>query len=356
MVDSIAMSLPVLSLLRVALAAAVLGALGACAGSPSLPARPAVSAAPVTPTLSAAPEWALADPSREATLEIGVGSGSSLDEATRYALQDVASRLSVSIESALTDRYEERDGTTIESLEQVIETRVTGTRFTGWRRTRSEERAGTYWAEVRIDRRRLADDTQAELIRLARDVDLKLDTAAGSALRRLIALEHTAIARERAGHLISLVDLLELDFDRASWEARRARWRSIDEAARRALVFEVRADSDSREIASWVESRLVADRLRTRSGSCESPDAVCIDIRSEVTEADVASRHVAKIRSTFAVLEPGGTVVRESQRVGRGASKSDRERARRQALEDLRSALTSFSVLEETLDRGGLPR
>ncbi|GEM_PF-5309093 len=335
----------------IAAAALVSANLTGCASLPTANALPPVSAAPPTATLAAVPDWALADGSQASELEVGIGSGASLDEATRLALQDVASRLSVSIESAMTDRYEERDGRTIESLEQVIETRVTGTRFTGWRRTRSEERLGTWWAEVRIDRARLAADTRAELNRIVQDVDLKLDTAAGSALRRLLALEHTAIDRERVGHLVSLVDLLELDFDPGIWETRRSRWRTIDEAARRALVFEVRADRDSQEIASWVESRLVAERLRTRNGGCESPDAVCIDIRSEITEADVASRHVARIRSTFALLEPGGTVVRESERTGRGASKSDRERARRKALEDLRNAMASFSVLDEALAR-----
>lgn len=321
----------------------------ACASGPTPTRLPAVASAP--PPLASVPEWALADPSRDARVEIGVGSGASLDEATRYALQDVASRLSVSVESALTDRYEESEGRTIESLEQVIETRVAGTRFTGWRRTRSAERAGTFWAEVRIDRHRLATETRAELLRTASEIDLELETAKGSALRRLIALEHTAVRRERVGHLVSLVDVLETDFDRAVWEARRSRWRAIDEAARRALVFEVRADPASREIASWIESRLVAERLRTRGGECQSPDAICIDIRSELTEADVASRHVAKIRSTFAVMEPGGTVVRKSQRVGRGDSKSDRGRARRKALDDLRDALAAFSVLEEAAGR-----
>ena len=67
-----------------------------------------------------------------------------------------------------------------------------------------------------------------------------------------------------------------------------------------ALIFEVRADPDSREIARWVESRLISERLQTRAGECLGEDAVCIDIRSEITEADIASRYIAKIRSTLA--------------------------------------------------------
>jgi len=244
------------------------------------------------------------------------------------------------------DVYSEVDGATVESLEQVIETRVTGTRFTGWKRTRSAERAGAFWAEVRIDRHRLARDSKSELVRVAKDVDLRLESAKGSALRRLLALQATTRDRERASNLIALIDVLDHEFDRERWETRRADWRSIDEAARRALVFEIRADPDSREIASWVESRLVSARLRTRPGECIGVDAVCIDIRSEFTEADIASRHIAKIRSTFAVLEPGGGVVEESDLVGRGDSKADRGRARRNALDDLRQSLTGFSVLD----------
>jgi len=313
-------------------------------------ALPAVSTAyPVEAPLSVVPEWALANPSRlatdEAGSEFGIGSGRNVEEATRYALRDVASRLSVSVESQLRDTMSQSGATTIERLEQVIETRVTGTRFSGWQRTRTEERAGVVWAEVRIDRGRLASESRTELATLAQDVDLQLESARGSALRRLLALQNTAVERERAADLIALIDVLDRNFDRAKWETRRARWREIDAAARRALVFEVRADRDSQEIASWVESKLVADRLRTRNGECASPDAVCIDIRSEVIEADVASRHIAKIRSTLAILEPSGSVVRERDLIGRGDSKSDPARARRKALESLRKHLVTLSVL-----------
>jgi hypothetical protein len=72
---------------------------------------------------------------------------------------------------------------------------------------------------------------------------------------------------------------------------------------------------------------------------------VCIDIRSELEEANVANRHVAKIRSYFAVVEPGGSVIQQTDLTGRGDSKSDRDRARRMALDDLRSRLDSSSVL-----------
>lgn len=316
----------------------------------SIPALPSVSSSPPTPDLAAVPDWALANPTGSAGNEIGIGSGPTLDAATRYALQDVASRLSVSIESELRDVYRETGGTTTESLEHVIQTHVTGTQFTGWKRTRSDERNGVFWAEVRIDRRRLARDSMSELIRVSNDVDLQLESAKGSALRRLLALQSTARDRDRASNLITLIDVLDDEFDRESWEARRADWRAIDEAARRALIFEVRADPASREIASWVESRLVSERLRTRAGECAGIDAICIDIRSEITEADVASRHITKIRSTFAVLEPGGGVVQESDLEGRGDSTSDRGRAHRNALEDLRKSLAGFSVLHGLIE------
>lgn len=330
----------------------------ACAPGTSRPLvslRGSVSAAPPadasSATLNAVPGWALADPSRGAEAEIGIGSGPSLDAATRYALQDVASRLSVSVESELKDTIVEDGRDSVERLEQVIQTRVTGTRFAGWKRTRTEERLGVFWVEVRIDRRQLAEDSMQELTRLADDIDLRLESGAGSALRRLITLQNTATDRERAGDLISLLAVIDLDFDRAAWESRRRNWRQIDEAARRALIFEVRADRDSKEVARWVESRLVADRLQTRAGGCRSPEAICIDIRSEVTEAAVASRHIAKIRSVLELREPSGAIVRERNLEGRGASKSDRARARRRALDDLREVVSSFSVLDGLTER-----
>jgi hypothetical protein len=188
-----------------------------------------------------------------------------------------------------------------------------------------------------------------ELNDLAAGVDMRLEGAAGSSLSRLIALQATAHDRERVSSLIALIDALDSDFNRAVWNRRRANWKRIDESARRSLIFEVRSDPASAEIASWLESRLASERFATRQGSCESPEAVCIDIHSEIVEANVANRHIAKIRSFFSVFEPGGIVLREIDLTGRGNSKTDRMRARRQALDDLHLNLQEVGVLSELI-------
>jgi hypothetical protein len=291
------------------------------------------------------PEWALATTHNDDDSAIGIGSGETLDRATRLALQDVASRLSVFVESQLRDVYRETEGTSAESLEQIIETRVLGTRFSGWERSRSARSDGTFWVEVRIDRRRLARDSILELSELAAGVDMRLESARGSSLSRLIAIRATANDRERVSSLVALIDALDSDFNRAIWNQRRVNWRFIDESARRSLIFEVRSDPASAEIASWLESRLSSERFATRQGSCETPEAVCIDIHSEIVEANVANRHIAKIRSFFSVFEPGGSVLREVDLTGRGNSKANRERARRQALDDLHVNFQASSVL-----------
>ncbi len=338
--------LPRSGLVLLALGILVLG----CASRGPIGAGAQVGAAPPTPRLDSVPEWALASPGSAPDAMVGIGSGASLAEATRYALRDVSARLSVSVESRLRDTLtEDSDGVTVERLEQVIETRVLGTRFSGWQRTRSAERDGIFWVEVRIDRQQLARDARDELIRLADEIDLRIESAQDSTLRRLWTLQDTQRDRERVGDLIPLVGMLDPGFDRSTWVARRAGWREAEEAARRALVFEIRTDALSGEIARWVASRLASDRLRTRGGTCLSPDAICIDIRSELTETDVASRHIARIRSTFSVLEPGGTVLAERDLVGRGDSQSDRDRARRLALDDLRSGIAAGPLLAPIL-------
>jgi hypothetical protein len=333
---------------------------------------------PIAIDLESVPDWALANTTRVDELEIGIGSGDTLDRATRLALQDVAARLSVSIDARLRDRYREQDGISVESLEQVIETRITGARFTGWERTRTARRGGVFWVEVRIDRARLVRDSLRDLSELSASIDLQIERARGSALRRLVALQTTAPERERAAALITLLETLDAGFERGAWDARRASWRRIDESARRSLIFEVQADAESKEIASWLESELADQRLSVRPGDCSifpsasaangnlandtrrpssdswvtrdvSPqmetEPVCIDIRSEIVEADVASRHVTRIRSFFAVSESDGGVLHEHDLVGRGDSSSNRHRARRKALDDLRSRLGGSDLL-----------
>jgi len=133
-------------------------------------------------------------------------------------LRDVAARLSVSVESRLRDVYREVEGTSVESLEHVLETRVLGARFHGWERTRSAERDGVFWAEVRIDRRRLIDASLVELNELADQVDARLGGARGSAISTLLTLQATATDRDRVSNLVAVVDALDPDFDRARWD------------------------------------------------------------------------------------------------------------------------------------------
>jgi hypothetical protein len=299
--------------------------------------------------LDAVPDWALANPAWDPGQAIGIGSGPDLDVATRAALVDLASRLSIQVESHLRDIAREIDGKASQNLEQIIETRVLETRLSGWQRTRSTLAAGVFWVEVRIDRRRLIEAALLELGELTRHVDGLLESARGSALRQLVALQTTSADRDRAYHLIVLLDGVGSDFDRRVWDARRASWQDTDRSARSALVFAVRPDRQSREIASWLESALAAERFAVRAGGCSDLETVCIDVRSEVVEADVASRYVTRIRSFFAVHEPGGGLFQERDLTGRGDSSSDRRRARRAALDDLHNRLSASPVLDQLL-------
>lgn len=334
-----------------ATAAALVSQIG-CAGTVFNPSvLPAVSAAAPIPSIETVPDWALASTEHDGSDTIvGIGSGESLDQATRYALSDVASRLSVSVESQLRDVYREVDGTSSASLEHVIETRVLGARFSSWERTRSAEIKNVFWVEVRIDRKRLVRDSLVELHETASNVDLRLRRGQGSALTRLISLQATAADRDRVSNLVALIDVLHPTFNRDEWKGRRAAWRAIDESARRALIFEVRSDPASQEVARWLESQLASEQLITRPGSCLQGGSVCIDIRSEIVEADIASRYVTRIRSYFSILEPGGSLVREVDLSGRGNSKADPARARRRAMDDLRRNFESASILDSLIE------
>ena len=323
-----------------------------CTGWPRVEAmRPDVSARPGAVRLESAPSWALTSTLHaNGTKIVGIGSGDSLEQATRHALTDVAARLSVSVESRLRNVYREVDGTSTETLEHVIETHVLGTRFSNWERTRSIEIDTLFWVEVEIDRGRLIHDSLLELNDTAGHVDHLLGDASQSALGRLLALQRTAVDQDRVANLVALVDALQPAFDRAGWNERRATWQAIGRSARRALVFEVRSDSASQEIARWLEAKLATAEFSARNGKCTNDESVCIDIRSEVIEAELASRYVTRIRSIFSLLEPGGNTVREIDLVGRGNSSADPARARRQAMDDLRENFEEAQILESLIE------
>lgn len=331
--------------LAAAIAAVTLCALG-CAGNG---APPSVSAAPPDALRCSPPEWTVQGAARSDAFEHGVGTAEDPERARRLALENLVGRLSTFVESNTVDRLAAVDGVASESLQQEIRTRVAGTRVEGWEQTRLEERCGSYWVEVRVEREQLVRSARSELDRLAQDLDLRLESSRGSALRELMALRRTAPSRERATSLVSLISVLDPTFDHATWKQRRARWRRTDETARRTLVFEIRSDDDSRELAGWVESLLVSKRLRTRTGSCMPSDAVCVDIRSVVKEDYVAGRHIAQIRSTLAILGSDGSVIRSTKLEAFGKSRSDRALARRDALDQLERRVRGAELLDELI-------
>ncbi len=295
------------------------------------------------------PAWALQAREPDPGFVHGIGSAGTLDAATQVALQDLASRLSIQVESSLRAVAWERDGREGGRVDSRIETRLLPTQLQGWERTRSARSGDRFWVEVRIDRARLVRSTRRELDEQVRRVDLRLAAADGSALRTLAALELSVAERERTDHLISLLRGLDGNLDVSPWLERRDAWRQADAESRRALRFAVRSDGESQEIARWVVSALAAEQLAVRERGCLEPETVCIDIRSELVEAAVASRYVTQIRSVFAVHEPSGALLGERDLRGRGDSAADRERARRAALEDLRRRLTASPVLTELL-------
>jgi hypothetical protein len=310
-----------------------------------------VSAKPETLRLASVPQWALSSTFHsEGTKIVGIGSSDSLDQATRQALSDVASRLSVLVESQLREVYREVDGTSTESLEHIIETRVLGTRFSNWERTRSVEVDDVIWVEIQIDRGRLIRDSWLELQEASDNVKRLLSDANPSALDRLLALQTTASDRDRVSNLVALLDTLQPSFDREAWNEQISVWLAFEHSARRALVFEVRSDEWSREIAHWLESKLTTLQLSTRGGNCRNDDSVCIDIRSEVVEAELASRYVTRIRSVFSLVEPGGNTIREVDLVGRGNSSADPARARRHAMDDLRENFEAARIVQSLIE------
>jgi hypothetical protein len=224
--------------------------------------RPDISARSNTLRLDSAPPWALINTFHaKGTKIVGIGSGETLEQATRRALSDVAGRLSISVESRLRNVYREVDGTRTETLEHVIETRVLGARFSNWERTRSSLIDKLFWVEVQIDRQRLIRDSRLELHEAAKNVEQLLGDSKPSAFSQLLALQKTAEDRDRVSNLVALIDALEMDFDRAGWNQRRAGWQAIERAARRALVIEVRSDPASQEIVHWMESKLATVKL-----------------------------------------------------------------------------------------------
>jgi len=314
---------------------------------------PRVSSAPSeSQTAAALPPWYLAPPADTAGALYGVGAATGLPAAKSAALVDVASKLTISVQSTLQDRTVLHNNQLDQRIESEIVAQVRDREFQAYDVVESALSHGQFYALVRVDRSRLILDAISELRALRGDLASRLDpTATATPIAYYTAFGAAEPGLERAEARVELLSTLSPEFNPAPWRAEHRDYRSRLEHAKARIVVALVPDDESEPIVDALQRLLSSagmqsEVVRRQIEPGQACKDLCIEITSEWTGRYAVRRYMAALTTTFKVRHADGSVVSARQHQARGASLTGDKEARQAAVAKLQEALEREGVLQ----------
>lgn len=135
------------------------------------------------------PSWYISPKQNDFENLYGAGEGHSLEEATKYALADAASRLIVNISSTSSLLREENQNSVNEEMRIKVKQSVENISFSDFRVTKSNKIAQTFFVEIQIERTPFIKSQKERIAFLKKKIsDLNLDSLNKNQLQRRNAL------------------------------------------------------------------------------------------------------------------------------------------------------------------------
>jgi hypothetical protein len=291
-----------------------------------------------------APSWYVTPKQNNADNLYGVAEGYSLEEATKYALADAASRLMVSISSESSLLREENRVGINEEMRQQVRQSVEKISFTGFRVTKSEKIGQKFFTEVQIERRPFINEQKEKVSFLERQIsDLDKNSVGKNTIqRRNSLLKITGLGKELelksriiagAGEEIDLKEKLN----------RNADFQNQLEKLSDKIEFYFEIDSP-KEIAQIIRNNLNKEKIKVAPSRTNSNlDQVVIKIKSSSRDLKIYDAFMSKLEIDFENLADGKVVASNSIEVVGSSSISGKE-----------SYLSALKSLEEKIGTDGI--
>ncbi len=290
------------------------------------------------------PSWYISPKQNNSENLYGVAEGYTLEEATKYALADAASRLIVSISSESSLLREENQTSTNEEMRQQVRQSVEKISFTNFHVTNSINIGPKIFVEVQIDRTTFLNEQKDKVSFLERQVaDLDKNSLGRNTIQRrnsllkILGLEKELELKARilagAGENINLKEKLNRTADFQN---------ELEKLSDKTeFYFEI---NSPREISQIIRSSLNKEKIKiSPSRNNFNANQVVIKIKSSSRSLKIYESYLTKLEIDFENLAEGKVVASNSVEVTGSSSISDKE-----------SYASALKSLEEKISQDGI--
>lgn len=294
------------------------------------------------------PAWYIKPRQNNASNLYGVAEGFSLEEATKYALADCASRLIVSISSESTLTRQEDNNNAHEEIRQKVKQSVAKISFSNFKTTKSEKIAEKFYVEVEIEKDSFVNEQKERVSFLEKKIaDLDKNSDKNSQGKNPIQrrtslikindyakeLELKAMIIRGAGEEINLKEKLTLI----------ANYQNELEKSSNNIEFFI-DNSSPKEIAQVIKNALNKEKLKIATKlDSKDPNQVIVKIESFSKTSHIYEAHMTKTKIEFDNLSEGKILASNTVEVTGSSSLNEKE-----------SLSASYKTLEEKIEKDGV--
>lgn len=290
------------------------------------------------------PSWYLKPKQNNSENLYGVSQGASLEEATKHALADSASRLIVSISSETTMIRQEDNNNAHEEIRQRVKQSVEKISFSNYKTTRTQKEGNDFYVEVEIPRDNFVNEQRERVSFIEKKIaDLDKNSQGKNPIQRRNALikimdlakelELKAMIIRGAGDSLNLKEKLDLI----------AKFQNEFEKSTNNIEFYFDSSS-SKVIAQIIRSALNKEKIKISNHLEKNNDnQIVIKIESSHKTNFIYEAHMTKTKIEFENIAQGKILASNSLEVTGSSSLNSKE-----------SFDASLKELEEKINKDGV--
>ncbi len=290
------------------------------------------------------PSWYISSKQNNVDYLYGVAEGYNLEESTKYALADAASRLMVTISSQSDLLREENQTSTNEEMRQQVRQNVEKINFTGFKVIRSQKIGQKFFTEVQIERTRFVLEQEDRIRFLERQIsDLDKNSKCKNSIQRRNALLQISTLNKEIELKSRILSGAGKNIDLTKKLNRAADFQNQLEKLSNDIEFYFEINSP-KEITKIIRTALNKEKIKiSPSLNNSNPNQVIIKITSTTRSSEIYSSFMTKLEIDFENIAGGNVVASNSVEVAGSSAISEHE-----------SYAASLTSLEEKIVKDGI--
>ncbi len=296
--------------------------------------------------ISDSPSWYISPKQNNSEKLYGVSEGYTMEDATKYALADVAARLIVTVSSESTLVREENSNAVNEEMRQSVRQNVEKISFSNFKVTESDKIGQKFFVEVAVDKAPFVNEQRDRAGFLERQItDLDKNSLGKNTIQRRNALlKITGLGNElelKSRILNGVGD----DINLKQKLARIADFKSQLDSFSNKIEFYFEIDSP-KEIAKIIRTALNREQIKISTNRNPSnPNQVVIRVKSESRTNEVYGAKMTKVEVDFENMADGKVAASNSVEVT-GSSMISEKESYRAAIASLEEKITKDGIMK----------